>query len=95
MPMVVGLYVTSWHTYYHHAGLHTDDHHHASYNVLHKPYNILTGNLGYHTAHHMRMAVHWSKLPELHAQIAKNIPPELYHEPCIPFRWMGRSRVTG
>lgn len=88
IPMTIGYVVTCWHTYYHHAGLDADDHFHASYNVMHKWYNRFTGNLGYHTAHHMKQAVHWSKLPELHKTIAEKIPKDLYKEPCIPFRWM-------
>jgi fatty acid desaturase len=88
LPMLVGYVVTCWHTYYHHAGLDTDDHLEASYNIMHKWYNILTGNLGYHTAHHMKQGYHWSKLPEFHASIVDQIPRDLYREPCIPFKWM-------
>jgi len=40
-------------------------------------FNFLTGNLGYHTAHHYKQGLHWSKLPELHASIAHRIPPQL------------------
>lgn len=88
IPMLVGYIITCWHTYYHHAGLETDNHLEASYNILHKWYNIFTGNLGYHTAHHMKQALHWSKLPEYHATIADGIPKKLFKEPCIPFKWM-------
>jgi fatty acid desaturase len=87
VPMAVGLSVTAWHTYYHHAGLESDDHLKASHNIMHRWYNILTGNLGYHTAHHMKPGLHWSRLPEFHATIAAKIPAELYVQPCIPFRW--------
>ena len=90
IPMAVGLYVTAWHTYYHHTGLDTDDHMEASYNILHRSYNILTGNLGYHTAHHYRMGVHWSRLPKLHSEISPKIAPKYYKEPCFPFSIMGR-----
>jgi fatty acid desaturase len=88
IPMMISLFITAWHTYYHHSGLDAEDDFHASYNITHKWYNILTGNLGYHTAHHIQGGLHWSKLPELHAKIADTIPEELIHEPCIPFRWM-------
>ena len=88
IPMVVGYVSTCWHTYYHHAGLNTSNHHEASYNIVHKWYNILTGNLGYHTAHHMKAGLHWSKLPAYHEEIAGSIPPNLYRVPCFPFRWM-------
>lgn len=87
MPMAAGIIMTVWHTYYHHAGLETTDPYAASHNIMHRWYNIFTGNLGYHTAHHVKPGLHWSKVPEFHATIADKIPKELYVEPCIPFRW--------
>jgi len=49
----------------------------VAYKPMHGPWrNLLTGNLGYHTAHHYRQGLHWSKLPELHAKIADKIPAE-------------------
>ena len=83
----VSLFGTAWATWYHHAGLETDDPYEASYNITHKWYNIATGNLGYHTAHHLKHGVHWSRLPELHASIADRIPAELYRRPGMPFEW--------
>ena len=77
IPMMVVYVGTCWTTYYHHCGLDTDDHFHASHNITCKYYNLITGNLGYHTAHHMKQALHWSKLPELHKSIEHNIPAEL------------------
>lgn len=87
LPGVASLYVTAWATYFHHAGLHTDDHLKASYNILHRGYNVATGNLGYHTAHHTRPGLHWSKLPTFHAEIAPGIPHDLYRVPGVPFVW--------
>lgn len=78
LPMVTSLLFTSWVTYDHHSELHTTSHFEASYNILNPTFNLLTGNLGYHTAHHHRQAVHWSKLPSLHADIAEKIPPHLF-----------------
>ncbi|GMU02074.1 fatty acid desaturase [Corallococcus caeni] len=89
LPMAASLYVTVWATYFHHVGLDTANHSEASYNILHKGYNLMTGNLGYHTAHHTRHGLHWSKLPELHAQLARDIPANLYRQPGIPFVWRG------
>ena len=75
-PMITSLTMTVAATYHHHAGLDTDDHMLASHNYTYKIRNILTGNLGYHTAHHYRQGVHWSKLPELHATLVDRIPSE-------------------
>lgn len=80
IPMLLIYLGTCWNTYYHHAGLDTDDHLHASHNITNRLYNILSGNLGYHTAHHMKQGLHWSALPEFHKSIEKDIPPELISE---------------
>jgi fatty acid desaturase len=84
IPMAAGYLVTCWHTYCHHAGLDTQNPYEASHNILHRSYNILTGNLGYHTAHHVKPKLHWSKLPAFHATIADRIPEHLYIEPFFP-----------
>ena len=34
-------------------------------------------NNGFHTAHHQRPGLHWSKLPDYHDSIVQNISPEL------------------
>lgn len=75
-PAVTSLTITVAATYLHHSGLSTDDPMAASRNYTGTLRNVLTGNLGYHTAHHYRQGLHWSKLPELHATIADKIPDE-------------------
>jgi fatty acid desaturase len=77
LPMVVGLLITAWATYEHHSGLNVENEFEASFNNLNRWYNLFTGNLGYHTAHHHRGGLHWSKLPKLHAQIQDKIPETL------------------
>ena len=77
LPMICGLLLTSWATFEHHADLDTDNKFEASRNNLNRFYNITTGNLGYHTAHHHKQGVHWSKLPKLHEQIKDKIPEHL------------------
>ncbi|MFT5352105.1 MAG: fatty acid desaturase [Planctomycetota bacterium] len=79
-PMIMGLILTSWATYEHHAGLDTDNIDEASYNNLSPFFNWTTGNLGYHTAHHYKQRLHWSKLPDLHEQIKERIPSRLIKE---------------
>ena len=77
IPMLLSYIGTCATTYFHHAGLSTEEHHLASHNVLNDFYNLITGNLGYHTAHHMKPGLHWSKLPQYHQKIADKIPEEL------------------
>ena len=74
---VISLVITVAATHDHHSDLDTDDHMEASHNNLGRWYNIFTGNLGYHTAHHYRQGVHWSNLPILHQQLKDKIPAEL------------------
>ena len=97
IPMVAGYVITCWHTYCHHAGLDTQNPYEASHNIMHRTYNILTGNLGYHTAHHVKPKLHWSKLPEFHATIADRIPDHLYIEPFFPMNLLpaGDGRIAG
>ncbi|MDH5612047.1 MAG: fatty acid desaturase [Gammaproteobacteria bacterium] len=83
LPMITSLLFTAYATYDHHSGLDTDNEFEASRNKLSPLYNFLTGNLGYHTAHHHKQGVHWSKLPELHAKIADRIPEYLYQKTVI------------
>ncbi len=81
LPMLISLLIsllfTAWVTHDHHSGLDTDNPFTASYNNTNRIFNILTGNLGYHTAHHHRQGLHWSRLPELHEEIRHKIPLEL------------------
>jgi fatty acid desaturase len=78
IPMISSLFFTAWVTYAHHAGLDVDNDFEASYNIMTPIYNTLTGNLGYHTAHHHKQGLHWSLLPELHEKIKDKIPEYLY-----------------
>jgi fatty acid desaturase len=83
LPMICSLLFTAWVTHDHHVGLDTQNHFEASVNTLNRRFNLLTGNLGFHTAHHYKQSVHWSKLPELHRQIAHKIPEHLYRKPDL------------
>ena len=78
LPMMGSLLYTSWVTYGHHVGLDTENQFEASHNNTSKWFNILTGNLGYHTAHHYKQGVHWSKLPSIHEKIKHKIPEHCF-----------------
>jgi fatty acid desaturase len=76
VPAFLTLTHTIWATYEHHAGADTSSHLTASVNRDNRLFNWMSGNLGLHTAHHLRPGVHWSLLPQLHAQIKHQIPKE-------------------
>lgn len=55
-----------------------------SRNLIGKPSNFFLLNSGYHTAHHLRPAMHWSKLPDYHKrEIAHRMNPALNHRSLI------------
>lgn len=89
LPMITSLIFTAYVTYEHHAGLDTENEFTASYNSLNPLFNRLTGNLGYHTAHHHKQGVHWSNLPQLHASIADKIPDNLIQQKVVTRRVSG------
>lgn len=64
-------------TYMQHSDLDTASELTASRNTTSRLYNLISWNLGYHTAHHMKPNLHWSELPRLHAQLVANIPAGL------------------
>lgn len=89
LPMITSLLFTAYVTYEHHSGLDTENEFEASYNNLDPLFNRLTGNLGYHTAHHHKQGVHWSKLPALHAEIEDRIPAALYQKSIFTRMFLG------
>lgn len=64
-------------TYLQHSDLDTGSELTASRNTTSRLYNFISGNLGYHTAHHMKPYVHWSRLPDLHVRLESRIPEGL------------------
>ncbi len=85
LPMMISFFGTVYATYAHHAGKSTDSHFVASNNTIHRGYNVFTGNLGYHTAHHYRPHLHWSKLPALHAEIEAKIATDCFIPAVLPY----------
>lgn len=61
-------------TYMQHSDLDTSSELTASRNTTSRLYNFISWNLGYHTAHHMKPNVHWSRLPALYARLEAQIP---------------------
>ncbi len=89
LPMLASLVVTMRATYYHHLELDLENPMAASRNVVDSKWlNILTGNIGYHTAHHHKCGLHWSKLPDLHRQLAPHIPEDCYTRTVPIYYWI-------
>lgn len=90
LPVIL-LFGTALATYAHHSDRGTENHFVASNTILQPFYNVLTGNLGLHTAHHYKPGVHWSQLPELHEEIEAKIPADAFREPGWPWSLAGKS----
>jgi fatty acid desaturase len=90
VPMITGLLITVYTTYDHHSWLEDEDPYKSSYNITTPWYNFLTGNLGYHTAHHLKGSLHWSKLPAFHKTIEDKIGAKYYKNYSII--WRGREK---
>lgn len=83
---ILSLLITAYSTFWHHSGLDTTDQMASSRNSLDSIcFNTLTGNFGYHTAHHYKGGLHWTKFPALHEKIKDQIPPECYLAPTTFF----------
>ena len=61
-------------TYMQHSDLDTGSEFTASRNTTSRLYNVISWNLGYHTAHHIKPHLHWSRLPAYYAEIEAAIP---------------------
>ena len=77
LPMPLMLIGLLDNTYQQHQGLDVRSDYTASRNTTNRFYNLVSWNLGYHTAHHMHPSVHWSELPALHEKIRARIPDHL------------------
>lgn len=77
LPMPLMLLGLLDNTYQQHQDLDTSSDFTASRNTTSRLYNLISWNLGYHTAHHLHPSVHWSKLPQLHEKIRSRIPDDL------------------
>lgn len=86
LPMMLIFVLTVNATYDHHAGLAPKSPFYASRNNLNRWHNLIHGNLGYHTAHHLRPGLHWSKLPAFHESIKDRIPEGLIHDSYFSWR---------
>lgn len=77
IPQQVSLYSVLVFNYVQHVHADEESDYNHSRNITGPVLNFLLLNNGYHTAHHLAPAVHWSKLAEQHQKIAEHIDPSL------------------
>ena len=77
IPQQFALFTIQMFNYVQHIEVDTGSKWNHSRNFVSPVLNTLLFNNGYHTVHHDKPGVHWSQTPELHAQVAHNIHPEL------------------
>lgn len=77
IPHQVALFTILIFNYVQHVHADEESKYNHSRNFVGPMLNILLFNNGYHTIHHLRANIHWSKLPEEHAKIEHLIVPEL------------------
>jgi beta-carotene hydroxylase len=79
---------------------HQDCDHDSAYdhsrNITGRFTNWLFLNNGFHTAHHLRPALHWSRLPEFyHKHVEPNMRAELNHRSLLVSIWKQFFRFAG
>ncbi|MFW5920480.1 MAG: fatty acid desaturase family protein [Polyangiales bacterium] len=71
-----------------HDGCDEDSEYNHSRNFVGRIVNWWTFNNGYHTVHHMQPGLHWSRLPEAHAErVAPHIHPNLDQPSLLAYLW--------
>jgi fatty acid desaturase len=77
LPQVYGQWGILAINHVQHDGCDPDSEYNHSRNFVGGWLNWWVFNNGYHTAHHLRPNLHWSRVPQLHEEIRYKITPEL------------------
>jgi fatty acid desaturase len=77
LPQQLSLFTVMFFNYIQHVHADEESKYNSSRNMTGAIMNFLLINNGYHTAHHLSPATHWSKLKEKHEKINKYIHPSL------------------
>jgi fatty acid desaturase len=77
IPQQVSLFAVLIFNYVQHVHADEESSLNHSRNITGWGLNALLFNNGFHTAHHEQPGLHWSKTPELHAELAPQIDPAL------------------
>jgi fatty acid desaturase len=68
-----------------HDGCRPDEPMHTSRNFIGRLGNWFFLNNGFHTAHHLRPNLHWSRLPGFHREASGRIPPSLKRRSILAY----------
>ncbi|MEM9069692.1 MAG: fatty acid desaturase [Myxococcota bacterium] len=85
VPQQVSLFAVLSFNYLQHVHADEESKWNHSRNIVGPVMNWFLFNNGYHTIHHMKPGLHWSRTPAAHAEIAHHIDPRL-NEPS--FWWL-------
>ena len=77
IPQQVALFTVMIFNYIQHVHADEESKYDHSRNFVSRFTNFMMFNNGYHTAHHNKASLHWSQLPQAHADIAHLIAPQL------------------
>jgi fatty acid desaturase len=78
LPNIINGFLIWWESYPHHLEMPGTSVYDSSMTVADPGYNLMTFNIGHHTAHHQKPTLHWSLLPEQTARIR-----HLIHRDCM------------
>jgi fatty acid desaturase len=80
VPNVILAWMVWWESYPHHLNMPMTNVYDASMTTEKRGYNLVTFNIGHHTAHHEKPTLHWSLLPKRTATIRHLIHPDCIKE---------------
>ncbi len=80
LPQQVALFFIQHFNYIQHIETDSLSKYEHSRNFTGRLLNAVLFNNGYHTIHHMKPGLHWSRTPQAHAKIAHEIPARLLQE---------------
>jgi fatty acid desaturase len=98
LPYLVGQWGILAINHIQHDGCDPDSSYNHSRNFVGRWLNWWVFNNGFHTAHHLRPGLHWSRLPQFHAEIRQRIAPALERRSLLVavvefYFWPGRRPV--
>ena len=85
IPQQIALNSVLFFNYFQHIHADENSEYNHSRNITGKVLNGFLFNNGFHTAHHIKPHLHWSKLPEYHRTIQDKIDPSLNEKSILGF----------